>query len=44
MQENMVYAGDIFDEIERAELLEAEIDDAITSFTSVCHAATIVCC
>ena len=27
MQENMVYAGDIFDEIERAELLEAEIDE-----------------
>ncbi len=44
MQKDMVCVGNIFDEIERAELLEATIDDEITTFTSVCHAGTIVCC
>lgn len=44
MQEDMVCVGDVLDEIEKAELLEAEVDDQITTFTSVCHAGTIICC
>ncbi len=44
MQENMVYAGDILIEIERAQLLEKEVDNEIKTFWAECGNLTFKTC
>lgn len=44
MQENMVYAGDILIEIERAQLLEKEVDNEIKTLWAECGNLTFKTC
>ncbi len=45
MQEEMICAGDIFAEVERAEVLDADTtDNEIKTFSVVCSNYTMFCC
>ena len=45
MQEVMICAGDIFAEVERAELLDSDsIDNEIHTISAECITLTVVCC
>ncbi len=45
MQEEMICAGDIFAEVERAEVLDSDsIDNEIHTLSAGCGRVTLVCC